>query len=272
MSEQPACDLVMKGGITSGIVYPPAVLELHKTYRFKNIGGTSAGAMAAAATAAAEHNPTEDGFQELGRIREELSTDGYLLNLFQPQDATRPLFDVLIEMLRVVSPPTASNNGGGATAQKVSPPPLPLFLRLLRRLLAGTIPASQADKLDKSLQVVNALSRKWADRDPRKYYPSYIDGGRQGLFIAGGGTLVLLLLPSLALLGFTISMAFSTGEARFWLPIGLFVLLTALLVALAGWIGLWVGRVIGVASNLPGQLTREHFYGICGGHSPVPDE
>ena len=48
------CDIVMKGGITSGVVYPLAVVELAKTYRFRNIGGTSTGAIAAAATAAAE--------------------------------------------------------------------------------------------------------------------------------------------------------------------------------------------------------------------------
>ena len=48
------CDIVMKGGITSGVVYPLAVVELSNTYRFRNIGGTSTGAIAAAATAAAE--------------------------------------------------------------------------------------------------------------------------------------------------------------------------------------------------------------------------
>ena len=47
------CDLVMKGGITSGVVYPGAIDQLSRHYRFKNIGGTSAGAIAAAATAAA---------------------------------------------------------------------------------------------------------------------------------------------------------------------------------------------------------------------------
>jgi hypothetical protein len=45
----------MKGGITSGIVYPAAILRLKDKYRFRNIGGTSAGAMAAALTAAAEY-------------------------------------------------------------------------------------------------------------------------------------------------------------------------------------------------------------------------
>ena len=34
------CDVVMKGGITSGVVYPGAVCELAKSYQFKNIGGS----------------------------------------------------------------------------------------------------------------------------------------------------------------------------------------------------------------------------------------
>jgi len=48
------CDLVMKGGITSGVIYPSAVVKLASQYRFKKIGGTSAGAIAAAVAAAAE--------------------------------------------------------------------------------------------------------------------------------------------------------------------------------------------------------------------------
>ena len=47
------CDIVMKGGITSGVVYPHAICELARTYRFVDVGGTSAGAIAAAAAAAA---------------------------------------------------------------------------------------------------------------------------------------------------------------------------------------------------------------------------
>jgi len=42
------CDIVMKGGITSGVVYPGAIISLAKRYRFRSIGGTSAGAIAAA--------------------------------------------------------------------------------------------------------------------------------------------------------------------------------------------------------------------------------
>ncbi|HJS72645.1 MAG TPA: patatin-like phospholipase family protein, partial [Vicinamibacteria bacterium] len=62
------CDIIMKGGITSGIVYPKAVCRLAVEYRFRSIGGTSAGAIAAAATAAAEYGRlkgTGTSFHEL---------------------------------------------------------------------------------------------------------------------------------------------------------------------------------------------------------------
>ena len=39
------CDLVMKGGITSGVIYPAAAVKLSAESRYKNIGGTSAGAI-----------------------------------------------------------------------------------------------------------------------------------------------------------------------------------------------------------------------------------
>lgn len=49
------CDLIMKGGVTSGIVYPGAIARLARDYRIRSIGGTSAGAIGAAAAAAMEH-------------------------------------------------------------------------------------------------------------------------------------------------------------------------------------------------------------------------
>ena len=55
----------MKGGITSGVVYPHALCELARTYRFVNVGGTSAGAIAAAGAAAAEHGRDRGGFAKL---------------------------------------------------------------------------------------------------------------------------------------------------------------------------------------------------------------
>ena len=47
-------DLAMRGGATSGVVYPLAVCEIARDMRVRNVGGASAGAIAAACTAAAE--------------------------------------------------------------------------------------------------------------------------------------------------------------------------------------------------------------------------
>jgi predicted acylesterase/phospholipase RssA len=49
------CDLIMKGGVTSGLVYPGAITSLAWQYRLRSIGGTSAGAIAAVAAAAMEY-------------------------------------------------------------------------------------------------------------------------------------------------------------------------------------------------------------------------
>jgi predicted acylesterase/phospholipase RssA len=89
------CDVVMKGGITSGVVYPHAVCELARTYRFKSIGGTSAGAIAAAATAAAELGRARGGFERLAGLPAWIGTGSNLLDLFQPQRSTRRLYAVV---------------------------------------------------------------------------------------------------------------------------------------------------------------------------------
>jgi predicted acylesterase/phospholipase RssA len=47
-------DVTMRGGTTSGVVYPLAMCEIARTRRLRNVGGASAGAIAAAAAAAAE--------------------------------------------------------------------------------------------------------------------------------------------------------------------------------------------------------------------------
>ena len=104
------CDLVMKGGITSGVVYPRAITRLSHHYRFKGIGGTSAGAIAAAITAAAEYQRRKCGSRkgfdllydlpvELSKPIKQHSKKSKLLSLFQPQPNTRRLFTVLIKTL-----------------------------------------------------------------------------------------------------------------------------------------------------------------------------
>jgi predicted acylesterase/phospholipase RssA len=101
------CDVVMKGGITSGIVYPPAVLKLSRTYRFCGIGGTSAGAIAAAATAAAELARDTGGFERLRQMSEQLSASGKLSSLFQPTPQAKSLFDLALGLVGSSTKPEA---------------------------------------------------------------------------------------------------------------------------------------------------------------------
>lgn len=107
----PLCDIVMEGGVTSGIIYPTAVVELSKQFRLKNIGGTSVGALAAALAAAAEVGRARDpehhcGFERLGQLPDQLQQPGFsghgksrLFDLFQPGRSTRPLFNLLAATL-----------------------------------------------------------------------------------------------------------------------------------------------------------------------------
>src|SRR3954447_10907998 len=87
-------DMVMKGGITSGVVYPLAVCRLARSFRFRSLGGSSAGGIAAAFAAAAESTRAGGGFQRLARLPGLLGTS--LASLFQPSASTRPLFRILI--------------------------------------------------------------------------------------------------------------------------------------------------------------------------------
>jgi len=96
---QEFCDIVMKGGITSGVVYPFALTALAKKYRFANIGGTSAGAMAAAAAAAAEYGRLSEngGFARLAKVPDEVGPR--LLQMFQPTPTLKPVFDIFVALL-----------------------------------------------------------------------------------------------------------------------------------------------------------------------------
>ena len=99
------CDLVMKGGVTSGVVYPLAITELSRQYRFSNIGGTSAGAIAAAVTAAAEYaraRGRDDVFEQVvSKLPKELGDTApedrhsKLFHLFQPMPAMTSLYAVI---------------------------------------------------------------------------------------------------------------------------------------------------------------------------------
>ena len=90
------CDLVMQGGVTSGVAYPAAVMALHQRYRFRSIGGASVGAMAAAITAAAEYARDTGGFDRLESLRAELRAPGLIPSLFQPYREAAPILHLLL--------------------------------------------------------------------------------------------------------------------------------------------------------------------------------
>ncbi len=90
-------DIVMKGGIASGVVYPKAIEELATTYNLKNIGGTSVGAIAASIAAAAEfrrRNGSREGYQALSRLPDFLERPDTLRNLFKADEPAAPLLDI----------------------------------------------------------------------------------------------------------------------------------------------------------------------------------
>lgn len=102
------CDIVMEGGVTSGIIYASAVSELANYYRFRSIGGSSIGAFAAALTAAAEYlrrKGSVAGFEQMEELPDKLAeldeskTRTLLERMFRPQKKTRRLFEIFLATL-----------------------------------------------------------------------------------------------------------------------------------------------------------------------------
>ena len=121
------CDVIMKGGITSGVVYPTALVEFAHHYRLRGLGGASAGAIGAALGAAAEYGRDHGGFDVLTRIPDELG-GGALAKLFQPAPATRGLLPIMLRATGHDRP------GAGA-------PPVSAGLSRSRPLLRRTTPS-----------------------------------------------------------------------------------------------------------------------------------
>ena len=128
------CNLIMKGGITSGVIYPRLASRLAQDYRLHSIGGSSAGAIAAAAAAAAELRRVRDasnaGFERLDelprKLNEEVDGRSRLLSLFQPSRRTKPLFGVLLAVLDALQ----------ASKQRAKRPAA-VGLAVVKALLAG---------------------------------------------------------------------------------------------------------------------------------------
>jgi predicted acylesterase/phospholipase RssA len=104
------CDLVLEGGVTSAVIHAGLLVELGKTHRLRSIGGTSSGAVAAAAAAVAEalrtHHNSGNGFVALERFIAQLAQQNrwgrtQLLRLFQPGQGLKATLDCLLAMLQL---------------------------------------------------------------------------------------------------------------------------------------------------------------------------
>lgn len=101
------CDLVITGGVASGVVYPWAIVELARRFRFRNIGGSSIGAVAAALAAASEYgrckrirNPFEVLRMTPHRLAEEDSSGiTKMRRMFQPHPGGKRLFELLVDVV-----------------------------------------------------------------------------------------------------------------------------------------------------------------------------
>lgn len=112
------CDVVMEGGITSGVVYPSFIAGLARHFQLRSIGGASVGAVAAVAAAAAQFrrnadraDPSRpdaaDPFDKLEQLGHWLQTETggktNLFNLFQPCSGMKPHFNTLVAALNAPS-------------------------------------------------------------------------------------------------------------------------------------------------------------------------
>lgn len=102
------CDVIMKGGVTSGIVYPLTICRLATQFMLKNIGGTSVGAIAAVLAAAAEYRRREHldspaeavkGFEALSGLPEFLGQKNMLLSLFAADARSRPFLRIALSFV-----------------------------------------------------------------------------------------------------------------------------------------------------------------------------
>lgn len=152
LTEQPApdryCDVILNGGVASGVVYPWALLDLARVYRFRRLGGNSVGAMAACVAAAAEYgrcNGYADAFEPLRQMPVKLAATGTddegrpgskMLRLFQPAPSLTRAFDLFVALTRFEPDAGAAPDGARSDASDRPTPVIRrLELRKVRRAL-----------------------------------------------------------------------------------------------------------------------------------------
>jgi hypothetical protein len=98
------CDIILRGGLTSGVIYPGTLVALARHYRFRQVGGASAGAIAAGMAAAAEFGRQSElnpkGFERIAAMPTEISggkTD--FVRFFQPAPGQAALMQLIWALL-----------------------------------------------------------------------------------------------------------------------------------------------------------------------------
>jgi predicted acylesterase/phospholipase RssA len=268
--KRPTCDLVMKGGATSGVVYPPVIAELAEKYEFANIGGTSAGAIAAAVTAAAEYGRKSghlDDFAPLNKLSMDLSKPGMLLTLFRASAPAhlRPLLDTLLPL---VSDPGAADGAPIAQGEEPLLPPIvrsiaPEWLDLLTPPRKPDAPKAE----DRLGQHIRALFKALPEHHQAAYQKGATAAGlaaeRIGrwLILAAVALAAIFLVP--VLLSLTVASALAWAICAAVLIIGAFWLSSAIAsraIALGG-----ASVALGNLGWLLLNDVPQNMYGICTG-------
>ncbi|MBD0371166.1 MAG: patatin-like phospholipase family protein [Pyrinomonadaceae bacterium] len=227
------CDLIMKGGITSGIVYPPLVIKLSRKYRFRNVGGTSAGAIAAAVTAAAEHGRRFGGlgsraFKQLNAVKDWLGQGSHLRDLFQPTPKTRPLLDIF------------------------------LYFSDERRKGWNKRP----------WEAVKTIRRALKERDAAAFEEGSRELQMSGHAVGFGAALALSVI---SILFYYLLAVWVQGRTISWMDVLLpMLILIVAATAFAGFAGNWAGGIVGSGKHLYRIITqdlKENLFGICDGVS-----
>lgn len=252
------CDLVMEGGITSGVVYPPAILKLARRYRFRAVGGASAGAIAAAATAAAEYGREEGGFTAFEAMQQELASPGFFEKVLRPSAATEPLFETARAAKGVIDDwNTIEPEGDG----------FKLVEMLLERAKGkrGGLPSTDRDR-DGALRALQWLLKR-VERETEKAARAPEDPTEER---ALWGALAVLI----ALFGPFVGIALWSGNS---VAIGLTLVVSALWVIVIVAFGLralslyqgaqaLLREASGIKRGLDALNSPEGSFGFCSGH------
>jgi predicted acylesterase/phospholipase RssA len=241
-SEQ--CDLVMTGGVTSGVVYPAVLVALKNRYRFRCIGGASAGAIAAATAAAAEFNRENDDFKALNELSNTLGKNG-VLSLFKAPRKIQPLLDTVLDITQPTSP-----------SKKIKP------------VVRASVPTLPERFWEFTERLIPALEKN----NP--------ESASTGHFIGSivGAALAILQVIMLSLAVFAVICLFLPTAA--WQNISILIILGIILGLIGIVSGIMLGRKLGGPLHALFYLIRialfeipnNNYYGICLGHDTETPE